>query len=59
MSTGSVPARAGKHPPPSTRERVVDDRYARLLAEDLGVKITTACTAFIGEPQKRALGVVA
>jgi hypothetical protein len=29
---------------------VVDDKYARLLAADLGVKITTARTAFIGEP---------
>jgi hypothetical protein len=33
---------------------VVDDRYARILAEELGVKITTARTAFIGEPQRRA-----
>jgi hypothetical protein len=45
--------------PPSTKEILVDGRYARLLAEDLGVKETTARTAFIGEPQKRALGVVA
>ncbi len=37
----------------------MDGRYARLLAEDLGVKETTARTAFIGEPQRRALGVVA
>jgi hypothetical protein len=45
--------------PPSTKEIVVDGRYAKLLAEDLGVKVTTARTAFIGEPQRRALGVVA
>jgi hypothetical protein len=38
---------------------VVDGRYARLLAEDLEVKETTAHRAFIGEPQKRALDVVA
>ena len=43
----------------STEEIVVDDRYVRLLAEDLGVKETTAYRAFIGEPQKKALGVVA
>jgi len=49
----------GEASPPSTREIVVDGRYARLLAEDLGVKETTARTAFIGEPQRRALGVVA
>jgi hypothetical protein len=35
----------------------VDDRYARLLADDLGVKLTTARTAFIGEPVARALKV--
>lgn len=45
--------------PPSTREIVVDGRYAALIAEDLGVKVSTARTAFIGEPQKRALGVMA
>jgi hypothetical protein len=45
--------------PPSSREIVVDGRYAELLAEDLGVKVTTARTAFIGEPQRRAVGVVA
>lgn len=49
---------AAKHPP-STPEILVDHRYAELLAEDLGVKTTTARTCFIGEPQKRALGVVA
>jgi len=38
---------------------LVDGRYAELLAEDLGVKVTTARSAFIGEPQRRALGVVA
>jgi hypothetical protein len=54
----SAPGGRGKHPP-SSREIVVDDRYAELLAENLGVKVTTARTAFIGEPQKRAVGVVA
>ena len=49
----------GEACPPSTREIVVDGRYAELLAEDLGVKVTTARTAFIGEPQRRALGVIA
>jgi hypothetical protein len=53
-----VDERARKHPP-STREIVVDDRYAELLAQDLGCKVTTARTCFWGEPQKRALGVVA
>ncbi len=62
MSEVSVPRESGKRDhasPPSTREIVVDGRYAELLAEDLGVKVTTARTAFIGEPQRRALGVVA
>jgi hypothetical protein len=53
-----VPEGRGKHPP-SSREIVVDSRYAELLAEDLGVKVPTARTAFIGEPQRRAVGVVA
>jgi hypothetical protein len=35
----------------------VDDRYARLLAEDLGCKVSTARTAFIHEPVSRALKV--
>ncbi len=58
----SVPRGREKHDasrPPSSREVVVDGRYAVLLAEDLGVKVTTARTAFIGEPQRRAVGVVA
>ena len=38
----------------STRHLVVDDRYAEILADELGVKITTARTAFIGEPQRQA-----
>ncbi len=52
----SVDESARKQAP--EREIVVDDRYAELLAEDLGCKVTTARTAFWGEPQKRALGVV-
>jgi hypothetical protein len=35
----------------------VDDRYARLLAADIGCRVTTARTAFIGEPVARALKV--
>jgi hypothetical protein len=35
----------------------VDDRYARILSEDLGCKVTTARTCFIGEPVARALKV--
>src|SRR5215208_6036001 len=38
----------------STRSIVVDGRYAQILADELGVKVTTARTAFIGEPQRRA-----
>jgi hypothetical protein len=38
----------------STRYLVVDSRYAEILADELGVKVTTARTAFIGEPQRRA-----
>ena len=35
----------------------VDAKYAKLLSDDLQVKITTARTAFIGEPVARALKV--
>ena len=44
-------------PTPSTRELVVDDRFAEVLAEDLGIKPTTARTAFGGEPKVRAIRV--
>ncbi len=44
-------------PTPSTRELVVDDRFAEVLAKDLGIKPTTARTAFIGEPKVRAIRV--
>jgi hypothetical protein len=54
VAQGVKPApRQGEASPPPT----VDGRYARLLADDLGVKITTARTAFIGEPVARALKV--
>ncbi len=58
MIERSIPRERGKHPGPSTREIVADDRYAELLAEDLGVKTTTARTAFIGEPKVRCIRVV-
>ncbi|CAA9278070.1 MAG: hypothetical protein AVDCRST_MAG93-3006 [uncultured Chloroflexia bacterium] len=45
--------------PPSTREMVADAAFCEVLAQDLGVKVTTARTCFIGEPQKRALEVIA
>jgi hypothetical protein len=35
----------------------VDAKYAKLLADDLGCKVSTARTAFIGEPVARALKV--
>lgn len=39
---------------PSTRHLTVDARYAAILADELGIKTTTARTAFIGEPQRQA-----
>jgi hypothetical protein len=50
---GSRARKPGEASPAPT----VDGRYARLLADDLGVKVTTARTAFIGEPVARALEV--
>src|ERR671910_175209 len=40
--------------PPTTRHLTVDSRYAEILADELGVKITAARSAFIGEPKRRA-----
>ncbi len=38
----------------TTRHLTVDNRYAEILADELGIKISTARAAFIGEPQRRA-----
>lgn len=65
MSKSSVAPRVGERarrrgeasPTPSTRELVVDDRFAEVLAKDLGIKPTTARTAFSGEPKVRAIRV--
>jgi hypothetical protein len=37
---------------------VADDAFCTLIAEDLGVKHTTAKTAFLDEPKVRAIRVV-
>ncbi len=57
MSDASVPQGSGKHdaPQPIT---VADGAYCELVARDLGVKTSTARTAFINEPTQRVLGVV-
>jgi hypothetical protein len=39
---------------PSTRHLTVDGPYAEILADELGVKVSTARAAFIGEPKRRA-----
>jgi hypothetical protein len=54
VTTDTIRPGGKKVAAPSTRHLVVDDRYAEILADELGVKITTARTAFIGEPQRRA-----
>jgi len=36
---------------------VADDAFCRLLASDLGVKVTTAKTCFLEEPKVRAIRV--
>jgi hypothetical protein len=41
----------------TTRHLRVDDRYAEILADELGVKVSTARTAFIGEPQREASAI--
>lgn len=61
MVERSVPRGPGKRDHaswPSTREIVADAAFCEVLAEDLGVKTTTARTAFIGEPKVRCVRVV-
>ncbi len=56
MTQKSVPEGAGKHgaqPPPTTADAV----FCEQLAEELEVRPATARTAFLGEPEKRVLGV--
>jgi hypothetical protein len=43
-----------KVPARSTRHITVDNRYAEILADELEIKVSTARSAFIGEPQRRA-----
>ena len=57
MSSESVPQGSGEHgaPQPPT---VADGPFCELVAADLGVKVSTARTAFIGEATPRVMGVV-
>lgn len=57
MVETSVPPDRGKHPRPSTRELVADGPFCELLAEDLGIKVTTARTCFLAEPKVRCIRV--
>jgi hypothetical protein len=59
LSEPSVPEGSGKHddaPQPPTK--VADAAFCELMARDLGVKVSAARTAFIGEETGRVLGVV-
>ncbi len=65
MSDGSVARRVverarrpGEASRPSTREIVADAAFCEVLAQDLGVKVSTARTAFVGEPKVRCIRVV-
>ncbi len=53
-----APERDQASPEGSTRGIVVDERYAAVLAEDLGVDPELAVKAFGGEPRLRAMNVV-
>ena len=57
MSNGSVPqgpSENGVARPPT----VADSAFCELVAADLGVKVSTVRTAFIGEATERVMGVV-
>ncbi len=45
-------------PPPSTRELVADAAFCEVLAQDLGLKVSTVRTALISEPKVRCIRVV-
>ena len=53
MSDASVPQGTGSVP-----ITVADATFCELVAKDLGIKPTTAKTAFLDEPTQRVLGVV-
>jgi len=56
VSSRSVPEGAGKHDAPQPPS-VANADFCEQLAAELGVKPATAKTAFLGEPERRALGV--
>jgi hypothetical protein len=57
VSTESVPRPRGKHPP-STRDLKADSAFCELLAQDLGLKVTTVRTELIEEPKVQCVRVV-
>ncbi len=60
MSKRSVPEGSGKHEDAAQKPpTVADAAFCELVAKDLGVKVSAARTAFIGEPTPRVMGVVA
>jgi hypothetical protein len=56
LSTGSVPQGSCEHEA-SQPPTVADVRFCELVAADMGVKVSTARTAFIGEATERVRGV--
>lgn len=59
MSKRSVPRGSGKHEDAPQPPAVADAEFCKAIADDLGVRLGTAKTAFLGEPEARALGVAA
>ena len=57
MSKRSVPEGSSKHDAPEPPTKAADAAFCDAIAEELEVKPGTARTAFLGEPQKRVLGV--
>lgn len=56
MTQESVPEGQGKHGAPAS-PTTADAVFCKQLAEELEVRPATARTAFLGEPERRALGV--
>jgi hypothetical protein len=59
LSDRSVPEGSGKHGEhPQKPPTVADAAFCELVARDMGVKVSAARTAFMGEPTARVKGVV-
>jgi len=58
VSTERLPRTLGKHKREASPVTTASPAYCVLVAKDLGIKLSTARTAFINEPTQHVMGVV-